>query len=219
MKKYQKGWLLKSAFFHIFAIMLTDFRLRVFHTVALRRNFTRAAKDLGITQPAVSQNIAELEHEMRDTLFERERNGVSLTPKGEILFKYAEKILHLYDSLNTELVPSAGQDPLRIRIAACPIAVRFILPKAIMKFQEIHPHAQVSLLERADEEIEGAILDGEADLGAMESTPANLTSTPFATLSLSETGESMLSILLAYHPKSPNREAIQKFVLTAKTAL
>lgn len=199
--------------------MLTDFRLKVFLTTAQRKSFTKAARDLNISQPAVSQNIAELEQQVGDTLFERGRGEVNLTPKGEILLKYAEKILHLYDNLNTELVPSNAPVLAQIRIAACPIAVRFILPSAIKKFRTLHPNAEVSLLELGDSEIERAILDGDADLGVMERKPDGVESAPFADLSLSGTDEPMLSTFFAYRTGSTNWDSIQKFILTAKTAL
>lgn len=199
--------------------MLTDFRLKVFLTAAQQKSFTRAARELNISQPAVSQNVAELEQQVGDTLFERGRGEVTLTQKGEILLKYAEKILHLYDNLNTELIPSNAPVLAQIRIAACPIAVRFILPGAIKKFRTIHPNAQVSILESADSETERAILDGEADLGIMERRPDGLESTPFASLSVTGTDEPMLSTFFAYRTGSSNWDTIQKFILTAKTAL
>lgn len=199
--------------------MLTDFRLKVFLTAAQQKSFTRAARELNISQPAVSQNVAELEQQVGDTLFERGRGEVTLTQKGEILLKYAEKILHLYDNLNTELIPSNAPVLAQIRIAACPIAVRFILPGAIKKFRTIHPNAQVSILESADSETERAIFDGEADLGIMERRPDGLESTPFASLSVTGTDEPMLSTFFAYRTGSSNWDTIQKFILTAKTAL
>lgn len=217
--QYYKAGYKKSAFFYTFAPMLTDFRLKVFHTVALRRNFTKAARELGISQPAVSQNIAELEQQVGDTLVERGHTGIGLTPKGELLFQYAEKILHLYDSLNRELVPSNSRESAQIRIAACPIAVRFILPKAIKKFQTLYPLADVSLLERGDGEIEGAILDGEADLGVMESKPQMLSTAPFVELTLSDSGDALAEILFCFDPKSQDIKTIEQFILTAKTSL
>ncbi|MBR5610831.1 MAG: LysR family transcriptional regulator [Bacteroidales bacterium] len=199
--------------------MLTDFRLKVFCAVAKHLNFTRAAKELNISQPAVSQNIAELEQQVGDALVERGYNGVELTKKGEVLLQYAEKILHLYESLNLELVPTHTREAARIRIAACPIAVRFILPKAIKKFQALHPTAEVELLERDDGEIERSILDSEADLGVMESRPANLSTEPFAKLTLSESGDALAEIIFGFDPKSQNIDTIEKFILTAKTTL
>ncbi|MCQ2174597.1 MAG: LysR family transcriptional regulator [Bacteroidales bacterium] len=76
--------------------MLEDSRLKVFETVAKLGSFTLAARELGITQPAVSQNIAELERQLDQPLFVRERGHVSLTDKGMLFKNYVDQILHWY---------------------------------------------------------------------------------------------------------------------------
>lgn len=76
--------------------MLEDFRLRVFEAVERCGSFTSAAKELGVSQPAVSQNIAELEKQLGEQLFNRERGNVTLTDKGRLFKGYAEQILHWY---------------------------------------------------------------------------------------------------------------------------
>ena len=78
--------------------MFEDFRLRVFDTVARCGSFTAAARELGISQPAVSQNIAELEKTLGVTLFERTRTSVSLTGKGVLFRRYCDQILYWYDA-------------------------------------------------------------------------------------------------------------------------
>jgi DNA-binding transcriptional LysR family regulator len=81
-------------------MMLEDGRLRVFLKVAERGSFTRAAEDLGITQPAVSQNIAELERQTGAVLFERSRSRVALTEQGRVFRIFAERILQDYERLD-----------------------------------------------------------------------------------------------------------------------
>ena len=76
--------------------MLEDSRLRIFVTVAECGSFTSAAGRLGISQPAVSQNIAELERILGQKLLERSRGSVGLTPKGEVFLRHAERILRDY---------------------------------------------------------------------------------------------------------------------------
>lgn len=76
--------------------MLEDFRLRVFITVAQEGSFTLAARKLHVSQPAVSQNIAELEKTLGTVLFERLRGEVRLTDAGSLFKGYAEQILHWY---------------------------------------------------------------------------------------------------------------------------
>lgn len=76
--------------------MFEDFRLRVFITVAQEGSFTLAARKLHVSQPAVSQNIAELEKTLGTVLFERLRGEVRLTDAGSLFKGYAEQILHWY---------------------------------------------------------------------------------------------------------------------------
>ena len=109
--------------------MLDDFRLRVFMMVAAENSFTRAAQHLGVTQPAVSQNIAELEKQVGAALFERKRGEVSLTAEGYVFKAYAEKILHWYDATDA-LFGSAGKLTVNrpVRIAATAFVAVFRLP-------------------------------------------------------------------------------------------
>lgn len=79
---------------------MDDFRLRVFTTVARLGGFTAAARELGVSQPAVSQHVSELEKELGCSLLERSREGVTLTTDGERLLGYARQVLHWYDVIN-----------------------------------------------------------------------------------------------------------------------
>ena len=80
--------------------MLEDFRLKVFLKVAEFGSFTKAAAELGISQPAVSQNIAEIERQVNAKLFERNRNEVKLTDKGRTFKAFAETIMKNYEDLD-----------------------------------------------------------------------------------------------------------------------
>ena len=74
--------------------MLEDYRIKVFATVCKTHSFTRAAQLLDVTQPSVSQNIAELERALGVTLFTRGRSEAALTPEGESFKAYADRILY-----------------------------------------------------------------------------------------------------------------------------
>ena len=78
--------------------MLEDFRLRVFLTVAETGSFTGAARQLGISQPAVSQNITTLEKQVGATLFTRAKGDIYLTAEGRAFREYAARILYWYDA-------------------------------------------------------------------------------------------------------------------------
>ncbi len=94
-----------------------DFRLRVFVTVAELGGFSAAARELGVSQSAVSQNIQELERQAGTALFERSRSSLSITPAGKKLKKYADEILHWYGAANDSLDPEKqAEEPLEVQL-------------------------------------------------------------------------------------------------------
>lgn len=116
--------------------MLEDFRLKVFVTVAKEGSFTKAAAALGVTQPAVSQNIADLEKMTGNRLFDRLRGEVVLTPQGKLFLEYADRIL--------EACASAGNmfsalQPSTIRISVSEELYSFFVAPALERFGTIHP--------------------------------------------------------------------------------
>ena len=95
--------------------MIEDFRLRVFETVCKNGSFSAAAKLLGISQPAVSQQIAELEKALGRSLFERQAFRVELNEDGRKFEEYASNILHWYDAANQAFSSDAPR-PLEVEL-------------------------------------------------------------------------------------------------------
>lgn len=81
--------------------MFEDFRLKVFTELAAQGSFTATARKLGISQPAVSQNIAEIENNYGIRLFDRSRKSVELTREGKVFLSYAKNILDRYAEVDT----------------------------------------------------------------------------------------------------------------------
>jgi len=97
--------------------MFEDFRLKVFMTLDAKGSFTAAAKELGISQPAVSQNIAELERNLGEPLFLRTRGEVVLTEKGKLFKEYAKQILHWYEATREAfLSPQEASAPQKVEL-------------------------------------------------------------------------------------------------------
>ena len=112
--------------------MLEDFKLRVFLTVARFGSFTIAARELGISQPAVSQSINTLERELGAKLFVRAKGEVYLSPQGNAFREYASRILYWYDAAGAMFGKEGkltGNKP--VRIASDPIIASYLLPDAI----------------------------------------------------------------------------------------
>ena len=116
--------------------MLEDFRLQVFMTVAHERSFTKAAAALGVSQPAVSQNVAELEKLVGAKLFERLRGEVALTGEGEVFKQYAEKMLASCAGLENMFAKIA---PTVVRISASEELYNYMVSPALESFLKIHP--------------------------------------------------------------------------------
>lgn len=119
--------------------MLEDFRLRVFMAVVKEKSFTRAASALNISQPAVSQNIAELEKGLGTKLFERRRSEVLPTPAGRVFMDRAEKILGLYASAEDVF---ASVPSVKVRISISEELYSHLFAPALDSFMKIHPEIE-----------------------------------------------------------------------------
>lgn len=147
--------------------MLEDFRLQVFLTVAREKSFTRAAAELGVSQPAVSQNIAELERVVGSKLFERLRGEVVLTGEGEVFKAYAHKLLGTCAEIDDMFSPLAATT---VRIAASEELYNYMAAPALENFRKIHP--QVTF-ERAFFEDADLVLSLKPSNGSPYDIPAD----------------------------------------------
>ena len=126
--------------------MFEDFKLKVFMAVAENGSFTIAAKVLGVTQPAVSQNIAELERAMGTELFTRGKGAVTLTAAGITFKEYAEKILYWYSAAGRMFGPSGKITVNKpVRISADGFIASHILPDALAKLLTFNPSLAFSI--------------------------------------------------------------------------
>ena len=145
--------------------MLEDFRLKVFLVVAGEKSFTKAAEKLGVSQPAVSQNIAELERGLGVRLFQRLRGETVLTPEGEVFAGYATRILAA--SADAELMFSR-LDVSVVRIAASEeIYTSYILP-ALRKLITVHP--EIAIERSSSEECDLLVSVRPASVGTGSTT-------------------------------------------------
>lgn len=197
--------------------MIYDYRLKVFYTVAVKGSFTAAAKELGITQPAVSNHISELESCIGDTLFFRSRKETVLTAKGRILFGYAEKILNLYRCADRELIPVKQNERRRITITAVPEAARFILRPLIDNYTRIYPDTDITVLERSLEEAAESMKDSSADLAVTDSPIKGYDNTLFATVTIGGASAPMATYYINRSADTSNSDTINEFLLCCRT--
>lgn len=150
-----------------------DFRLKVFKTVAEQLSFTKAARLLFVSQPAVTKHINELEKQYGKALFNRHGNSITLTPAGAVFLEYASKIILLYTHLEQEFIDSGNQLPEKISLAASTTIAQYILPSLLAKFKKVHPGTSVSLINGNSERIESLVLNKATTLGLSEGTTHN----------------------------------------------
>jgi LysR family glycine cleavage system transcriptional activator len=145
--------------------------LRVFEVAARLESFTAAATELGVTQSAVSRQIATLEAALETQLFARERHGVMLTREGRI---YRDSIAPAFTMIRaaSAALKNPNTEPLRLRIYTT-FAAKWLI-KRLPKFQEQHPKINVQLdtsiesVNFAQDEVDVAIQFGRGDWRGVE---------------------------------------------------
>ena len=153
---------------------MLDFRLQVFYKVAKRLNFTRAAAELFISQPAVTKHIKELEGEYKATLFERSGNKkILLTTAGETLLQYAEKLLDVYRELDYDMNLLVKQHSGVLRIGASTTVAQYIIPPVLAQFHKKFREIKVLLKTGNTEDVEQALLNKEIEFGIIEGISRN----------------------------------------------
>lgn len=148
--------------------MIFDFRLKVFDTVARKLNFTKAAEELHVSQPAVTKHIREIESQMSTQLFERNGTKIKLTQAGEILLKYTQQIFELHRSLEFDIHKLNNRHKGLLRIGASTTIAQYILPSCLASFKEKFPELEVILFTKNTEEIEQLLADKKIDIGFIE---------------------------------------------------
>lgn len=159
-------------------------QLRTFVVAADELNFTKAAEILHLTQPAVSQQIKELENFFQMSLFERRGRQVQLSLGGERLRPYARHILAQVDEARTVLSELAGKTYGKLLIGSGNTVGIYLLPELLGQFQVRFPDVLTSLKVAETSEILEMLSHGELDLALLEESPTEsrlrqLTRTPF----------------------------------------
>ena len=150
-------------------------QLRAFCEALRRGSISRAAEHLGLTQPAVSLNVRDLEHELGEALLVRTAAGVEPTPAGERLYALAAPLVRDADSLLTDFVRHLDlAPPDGVRIASSASGVAFVLPAYLKRFRDAHPDVAVRLDVATVREGLSRLLEDEVDfvIGAREHSVA-----------------------------------------------
>ncbi len=148
--------------------MIENFRIRVFRAVAHHLNFSRAAEELLLTQPAVTQQIKALEEEFGVPLFDRSRGRIALTPGGAALLPIAEGMKSLSDQAIAAVAAAYGQQAGELALGASQTIGQYLLPHLIAGFLRIYPRVRVTAISGNTDEVIEALLAHRIQLALIE---------------------------------------------------
>jgi len=145
-------------------------QLRYLVALAEELNFTRAAANEHIAQPALSQQIRRLEDELGLALVERTTRHVSLTEAGQLLVVRARRILAELDAAGAELSAVRGVDIGHVTIGAMHTMGPVDLSLVLATFHDLHPHVGLTVREASSEEMAEMLRIDELDLAFLSVT-------------------------------------------------
>ena len=139
--------------------------LRTLLAVADTGSITEAADRVGVTQPALSRRIQQLEAHLGAELLARGRKGAELTAIGGLVENEARVLIDRYDHMREQIRALQGLEGGTVRIGGGATAVSFVLPKAIAAFQHDYPAVRFQLKEAGSSEVAEDVLTGRLELG------------------------------------------------------
>jgi len=143
--------------------------LRIFHTLATTGSFTGAARRLGISQPAVTIQVRELEAASGVRLLERGARRLHLTAAGRALLRVTERLFALVDEAEAVLAQAGGAVTGTLRIAASGTAGAYLLPPLLTAFRVRNPEVRLQLETSNSQRVLEQVLSFRADLGILAS--------------------------------------------------
>ncbi len=140
--------------------MIEPRRVLTFREVARLGSFSRAARALSLTQPAVSQQVAALERQAGARLLERGAGGLTLTPAGTLLLAHADVVADRLSLAAGQLAELAGEAELRLRVGAFPSALATRVPVALARLTAERPALKADVVEGTTDELVAGVRNG-----------------------------------------------------------
>lgn len=139
---------------------------KVFYTVARCGSLTKAADELFISQPAVSQAIKQLETQLGTPLFKRLHKGIELTAQGgEVIYGDINKALGLLEGIEDKLAERRGSPAGTLRIGASETIFQYILSDKIVEYHHLYPQVKIELIEDTTPRIIESLKNDRCDVG------------------------------------------------------
>jgi DNA-binding transcriptional LysR family regulator len=146
-------------------------QLEAFYAVIKAGSISEAARQLHLTQPALSLQIRELEEYFQSQLLERTNKGIKPTTAGELVYNYAQKLMGMKDALNSEIKKLQDEATPVLRVGAGTVVGGYALPCSIYSFKEKHPYAEIRLTVAPSRVVLEALLEGGLDVAVIEGPP------------------------------------------------
>jgi DNA-binding transcriptional LysR family regulator len=177
-------------------------QLASFLEVAKLQSFSRAAEKIYRTQPAISAQVRLLEQECGEKLFDRSGKKVLLTPAGEILQRYAQRIIDLNKEALQAIAELNQTARGKLHIGANEATCLYVLPKTFARFRELYPLVQISIYRNFSHKILQKVQEGAIEVGivTLPQSANNMEAIPVF-------HDEMQVIVPANHPLAANRSA------------
>src|SRR5205809_1154349 len=142
-------------------------QLAYFESVSRHLHFTRAAEELNVAQPVVSQEVRKLEDELGTPLFHRMKRNVALTEAGTLFLRHTRAILQQLEEARVEVQELSGLRKGSLAVGAPPSVGTHLLPKALAAFSRKHPGISLTFREAGSRTLVKLLEDGELDLAVV----------------------------------------------------
>lgn len=140
-------------------------QLESFISVVKHKSFSKAAKELYLTQPTISNNIQNLEKELSTILLDRKSKTITLTHSGLTLYKFAVELINIRDKAKISITQQSDTVEGQIEINASSIPEQYVLPYIIKDFTEKYPGISFSVTNKNSKQIVDDILTGKENIG------------------------------------------------------
>lgn len=147
-------------------------QLQVFRAIAQDRNFSRAGARIGLSQPAVSRAVLELEGQLGLKLLDRTTREVALTDAGQSLASRLERLLDELEQALVDTRDMAGARRGKVRVASSPTLSANLMPACIAACARSEPDIEFVLLDRIQQDVLGSVRAGEVDFGVVVEPPS-----------------------------------------------
>ncbi|MCG3723848.1 LysR family transcriptional regulator [Vibrio cincinnatiensis] len=141
--------------------------LKHFLAVAEWQNFTHAAQQLHIAQPALSISIKKFEQQLGVTLFKRDDRKVTLTHEGQVLLEHAKRIYQQIEDAQLAIDELKGLVKGEVRLGAPSMMGSYFFPQIVMAFKSHFPQLKMTVIDAGTQSIRKMLLSGELDIGVI----------------------------------------------------